>query len=347
MALLNGLRVYNITFNEDPSDKEGIDFVSLVDYPAIESNWVAMSKESLKAPLKFGFNADKQILYGPILIPNKPIYRYNEQTGEEYYVVFPESTVEKLVRKFQRQAKTINLNYQHQKDSQIKEAVIQEVWLTGKPDKSESFGFDLPKNSGFVGVHIGDSKFWNDEVKSGNVMGFSIEGFLDLEMKKLKTNEIMSVKFITAKTVDGLEIKSDSETLTEGAEVYTETDGKKEACQNGDYSLDNGTVITVLDGKITAITEAEMSQEEVEIIQKAVAPIMEAMKAEFKKTQDAYEAKIAELEATIKTLPGVKSETSHDDEPAKKVVMTARMRVKTRLSTIQKKSNEIKTKTTK
>lgn len=178
---MDKLPVYRIKINEDLNSNEGIDFVSLVDYPAIESNWIAMSK----APQKFFFDQDKQMLYGAILIPDKKIYRFSEDMGE-YWVEFPEGEVIKLVRKLQAQKKSVNLNYQHKKDSQLSNAVIQEIWLTGKSDKSKDFGFDFPVNTAMVGVHIGDAKFWNDEVKTGNVKGFSIEGWLDMELAMIK-----------------------------------------------------------------------------------------------------------------------------------------------------------------
>lgn len=337
MAHLNGLPVFKITFNEDLENVEGIDYVSLVDYPAIESNWVALSKDQSKAPLKFTFDQDRQILYGPILIPNKPIYRFNEKTGEEFYVVFPTEVVERLVRKFQKQAKTINLNYQHQKDSKISEAVIQEIWLTGKVDKSQSLGFDLPEGSGFVGAHIGDPKFWADEIKSGNVRGFSIEGFLDMEMKKLTKKIIMQSNFITAKTDTGIEIKCDGEAFVTGAEVYTEADGAKTPLADGEYKLENGQTLVVAGGKITEVKEAEMTpEEEAEaVIQSAVAPLIESLRAEMKSQKEAYETKIKELETKIGNVPA---------KPAAVVVpekMTPKKALEFKLETLRKKSKEV------
>lgn len=339
MASLNGLPVFKITFNEDLDNVEGIDFVSLVDYPAIESNWVALSKEQTKSPLKFTFDQDKQILYGPILIPDKPIYRYNDGTGEEFYVVFPKEVVERLVRKFQKQAKTINLNYQHQKDSRINEAVIQEIWLTGKVDKSQTLGFDLPEGSGFVAAHIGDSKFWAEEIKSGNVRGFSIEGFLDMEMKKLTKKIIMQSQFITAKTETGIEVKSDGESFVSGADVYTETDGNKTPLADGEYKLENGTTLSVEGGKIKEVKEAATPEEKEaeEVIQSAVKPLIDALKAELKSQKEAYEAKVAELETRLSNLPAQKKEEKQ--EPKKQ--LTVKQALDTKLSVLRKKSQEV------
>lgn len=183
MATLNGLPVFKIFINESLDNKEGIDFISLVDHPAIEVNWVAMSANS---PLKINFNQDQKLLYGPILIPDLPIYR-NDPVNGEYYVVFSKEEIQTIVRKFQKQNKNLNLNYQHQPNSQIN-AVVQELWLTGANDKSKDYGFNLPVGSAFAVTYVEDNVFWNEQVKTGNVKGYSIEGWLDMKMKSALAN---------------------------------------------------------------------------------------------------------------------------------------------------------------
>lgn len=411
MASLNGLPVYYIKINEDLENKTGIDFISLVDCPAIESNWVAFSKTILK----FSSDADKQILCGPILIPDLPIYRHDDKLGE-YYVVFKADEIEKLVRKFQATQKTINLNYQHQKDSQLKSAVVQEIWLTGKNDKSKDFGFNLAEGSAFVCAFIGDKTFWEEEIKTGKVLGFSIEGFLDMELKKVKMNnqkfevhkqadgmgdvyldgpvavdtyvfsnypsitlvngvkqvtqypvwqeiivladgsiltlkdsKIIKVekkynmsnqKFITAKSDKG-ELTCDGESFTTGMEIYSMVDGKKTTPADGDYVLENGSTLKISAGKITEITEPEMSAEETEIIQNAVKPLFEKFAKEFKDLKDSYETRIKDLETRLASKPGAPSATSKTDgqEPVK---LSARAQLSKRLEILRKKDKEIK-----
>jgi hypothetical protein len=299
---MDKLPLYKIKVNEDLTSNEGIDFVSLVDYPAIESNWIAFNKQ----PQKTYFDTDKQMLYGAILIPDKPIYRFSQDMGE-YNVTFPVESVIALVRKLQAQKKTINLNYQHQKDSQITDAVIQEIWLTGVKDKSQDFGFNHPVNTAMVGVYIGDKKFWNEEVKSGNVKGFSIEGFLDMELKSIK-HKMNTQKFVSATTTEGVVVKTDAETIEVGVEVYTEDEaGTKTPAPDGVHTLDNGMTITVASGKVTEIEEAPMEEgldaETVEVIQKAVAPIIAEMQKNF-------DAQLSALKVELSNQPA--------GEPAKK-----------------------------
>ena len=292
---MDKLPLYKIKVNEDLTSNEGIDFVSLVDYPAIESNWIAFNKQ----PQKTYFDTDKQMLYGAILIPDKPIYRFSQDMGE-YNVTFPVESVIALVRKLQAQKKTINLNYQHQKDSQITDAVIQEIWLTGVKDKSQDFGFNHPVNTAMVGVYIGDKKFWNEEVKSGNVKGFSIEGFLDMELKSIK-HKMNTQKFVSATTTEGVVVKTDAETIEVGVEVYTEDEaGTKTPAPDGMHTLDNGMTITVASGKVTEISEVETEEgldaETVEVIQKAVAPIIAEMQKNF-------DAQLAALKVELSNQP--------------------------------------------
>lgn len=419
MAQLNGLPVFYIKVNEDISSNNGIDFISLVDCPAIETNWVAMA--DTKAPLKFNTNSDKQLLSGPILIPDLPIYRYDKENGE-YYVVFTSEEIQKLVRKFQATQKTVNLNYQHKKNSQLSQAVVQEIWLTGSNDKSKDLGFDLPVNTAFVVTHIGDKKFWDDEIKTGNVKGFSIEGFLDMEMKKqnkikmshqkfevykqadgcsdvyidgaiavdnyvfsnypsvtlvdgkkqitqypvwqetvvledgtiltLKDSKILKIdkkatmsklKLAEVMTSDGKKLTTKDEVMQVNSEVMiVAADGTESVAPDGDYTLDSGEVVTVLGGKVTAISEPEqdLSAEQIEVIQNAMSSVIKPLQDKVA----ALELKNAELETKLSKIPAAGSATSDKDETAK-TTLSKQSQLKGKLEFLRKKDAELPSKT--
>jgi hypothetical protein len=305
MASINGLPVYYIKINEDLSSNQGIDFVSLVDIPAIETNWIAMADN--KKPMKFATNEDKQLLYGPILIPDLPIYRYDKKIGE-YYVVFTKEEIVKLVRKFQTQQKTINLNYQHQDNSKIDGAVIQEIWLTGKTDKSQDLGFDLPEGTAFVCSYIGNKEFWLNEVKTGNVMGYSIEGFLDMEIKQNK-NKMNKHTFVSATTKEGLIINSPDEQMAVGSVVTTTNEsGAEVAVPDGEYTLESGQTVVVVGGVISEIKEAETTEDELNT--EEVAAMSKMFSAILKPLND----KIAELEVKLSNIPASESVIKKEDE---------------------------------
>ena len=78
MATINGLKVYKLTL--DPSKAtSGVEFVSFVDFPAIEKNFMAFGKEK-----RYHFNAEQRIVTGPVMIPELPIYRNDMARGEFY-----------------------------------------------------------------------------------------------------------------------------------------------------------------------------------------------------------------------------------------------------------------------
>ena len=74
----------------------GIDAISIVEKPAIEENFIALSEE--KQVQLAEVDKEKKILMGAALIPNKNIYRRNGD--DEYYIYFSEDTVRKAAELF-------------------------------------------------------------------------------------------------------------------------------------------------------------------------------------------------------------------------------------------------------
>lgn len=326
MATLNGLPVFKIKVDESLESNQGIDFISLVDYPAIESNWVALSDQK-----KFAFNADKQLLYGAILIPDQPIYRFSKEMGE-FYVVFTKEEILKLVRKFQAQQKTINLNYQHKEGTQIANAVIQEIWIVENPDKSQKYVKNLPEGTAFVVAHIGDSKFWNDEVKTGNVKGFSIEGFLDMELNKIK-NKMENQKFVEAVTSSGT-LKTEAESFAPGVACTLVTAEGEVQAPAGEYMLENGMKITIDEmGNVSEVTEAPMeeeslSTEEIAVVQNAVKPLV----AEMSKQIEDLKSQLEDLKQKFSNMPAAQPITKKDEPKAEPTKMERVYQLKSMLN---------------
>ncbi len=153
-----------------PGNETAVYAVSLVDQPAIEVDWIKLSKE---VHMQFAANADKQMLYGPLLIPGKLIYRRDEKTGQEYNIVFEKETIEEIVLRYNKSKVNDIFNINH--SGTAVEAYLAENWIVRKPDASESYGFELPEGTWFGGVKVENSDFWMSEVKTENVKGFSVE----------------------------------------------------------------------------------------------------------------------------------------------------------------------------
>ncbi len=348
MKTLNGLPVYKMTIDEF-DNLTGVEFISLVDAPAIEVNWVALSKKKLKL---FAGSVDKQILTGPAMIPDMAIYRSDEQMGE-YYVSFDKSEIESIQRKFNKEKRTLGINYQHQSDSQVSSAVIIEQWfITDKAnDKSNAFGFDLPVGTWMVSVYIADKEFWTKEIKSGNVRGFSIEGFLNLEMKKIK-DKMNKTKMTEIKTEQGIVLTTPADSFIEGSEVFiTDAEGKETPAPDGDYVLDNGSTISVAGGKVTAVVTVEASTEtevstKLELAPEEIASIADALGiADLIARIEALEAGNAEMKivneemkAKFSKLPG--STTSATDKHDNIIINKTKMSLTDKVNALRALKNK-------
>ena len=85
------MKIIELILDED-QEEAGIDAISIVENPAIEEDFIALKNDHLKLA---EVSKEKKLLMGPLLIPNKPIYRKNEDDSEEYYIYFSKDTIQK------------------------------------------------------------------------------------------------------------------------------------------------------------------------------------------------------------------------------------------------------------
>ena len=166
-------KVYKMFIDEEDQDS-GVFAISLVENPAIESNWIYLSKQH-KIELAT-VNNEKRLLLGPVLIPNKQIPRYDETTGEEYDIVFDEAVIEKAAQLYMQRQHNNDATLEH--DQSIEDISIVESWIVAdsKADKSNAYKLSYPKGTWLVMAKVNNDEIWNDYVKTGAVKGFSLEG---------------------------------------------------------------------------------------------------------------------------------------------------------------------------
>lgn len=152
-------------------DVMGVYAISVVEMPAIEANFIALSG---KQEVRLKVDNERRMLYGPILIPDKEILRVNKETGEEYLIEFPAATIEKAVHQLMKNGHQGDHTYEHQ--FKLNGMCVVEIWIKeGESDKSVHFGMDYPIGTAFAGVKVDNDEVWN-QAKLGSIKGFSIEG---------------------------------------------------------------------------------------------------------------------------------------------------------------------------
>lgn len=72
-------------------------------------------------------------------------------------------------------------------------------------------------------------------------------------------------KFLDITTMDGKNLQTPADKIEVNVEIYgVDENGNQIPAENGDYSLEDGTVISVLDGKVVEIATQEEETKEVE-----------------------------------------------------------------------------------
>jgi hypothetical protein len=171
------MKLYELQI-EDNEDE--VFAISLVENPAIESDFVYFDKEEVKFA---SVNDEKRIVLGPILIPDKKILRVDAE-NEPYEVYFTKDTVSKLAQNYLMKKYNDKATLEH--NSKINGVTLVESWVKESKinDKSNLYGLNLPVGTWVGMFKITDDKIWNDYVKTGKVKGFSIEGLFSHKLIK-------------------------------------------------------------------------------------------------------------------------------------------------------------------
>ena len=203
----------------DETEKlSGIDAVSIVEFPAIESNFISLNQHLELAKV----DDEKRILMGAALIPNKNIYRRNG--NDEYYIFFSDDTVRKASELFLMNSNQNNTTLEH--DKKLKDLSVVESWIVEdtEMDKSKKYGLNAPVGTWMVSMKVNNDMIWNDFVKTGKVKGFSIEGYFSdkLEMSLEFAKEQELIEQIKSIILNGEKKKTNLESYTDYPEQATE-----------------------------------------------------------------------------------------------------------------------------
>jgi NACalpha-BTF3-like transcription factor len=317
----NKLPTYKIKIH----DKEfGLDFVSIVDDPAIMVKGIAFAESK-----RFEFNEFKQIIAGPAMIPDIAIFRRDEKTGYEYNVVFSKEDIEEIVEVFNASLKENKINVDHA--DEMPSAFIKSSWIIEdtENDKSNMYGFKLPVGTWFIETKIRDKELFL-KLKDEGKTSFSVEGVFN--MIKLSMNNLIktNIKFMEAKLKDGTMLMVKPELAIDSIVYVIDAEGNETIAPEGEHTLESGEVIVLdAEGKILEIkpvaeeTEEEemasdkFSSEDIAMIFEALKPAIsemiteafskvdssEEMKKQIADVESQFSLKFTELNDVIKSTP--------------------------------------------
>ena len=264
----------------------GIYKISLVDLPAVESDFVYFNKQD--KVMKFNIeNEEQRMVTGVIMRANFNIYRYDEEFGE-YYIKYSPETIKIMAEKMMSDGTFNNINIMHMDGTDIEGVNLVELFIkdTEKGINPSNFD-DIENGSLFATYKINNDMIWN-EIKNGTFRGFSLEGIFDIDKVELRKQNNNYNSFLNTMTrlfnrflksfVKCGSVETDKGTLywvgeadlQIGDELFYNTENEEAVkVEDGEYTLEDGTVIVVKEGLVSEIREKDGEQEgELDMVKK-------------------------------------------------------------------------------
>lgn len=318
----NGIPIYRAALD---SEDTGMIVVSLVDAPAIESDFLAFNKQET---LQFSIQDEEQrMVLGPVMIPNRLIYRETAD-GMPYYIKYEANTIHKMAEKYFADRNINNVDTDHSFEL-VDGVTLVQAFFKNVEKGINPVGFeDLPDDTLFFQYHVNSDEIWNG-VKEGTWKGFSLAGTFDVvpvELQKTNKKEnkysnmskLERIKTMLKNVLMAFERISTDHALLEvddefvvGASVWgINEDNERYDLEDGEYKADDQTVYVIKEGKIDEIIIPETIEEPAE--EPAVEEVIEEVAAEDAQESeevaeeepqaDPRDERIANLEAEISRL---------------------------------------------
>jgi hypothetical protein len=186
-------------FIDEDKEENGVNALSLVKFPAIEENWIALNNHRIEFK---SIDDEKRIIIGLALVPDKLIFR---KDGEhEYNITFSKDTVKKSAHLYLKKLNNNNATLEHQ--TEVEGVSVIESWIIENPkmDKTAIYNLNAVEGAWAVILGIDNDKVW-EEIKNGTYLGISIEGYFTDKLKsKLSKIEIENDTEIDAEIEAGL-----------------------------------------------------------------------------------------------------------------------------------------------
>ena len=285
IVTIGGIPVYNAIISDAET---GMFKISLVDDPAVMSNFQAFDKQDI--PQMYAIqDEEKRLVRGVVMRADFPIYRRDEKMGE-YYIIYKADQIRIMAEKYLAESRQNDVNVMHKKDSDVDGVQMVQYFIKGDGVSVEGFD-ECADGSLFAEFHIVNDDIW-DEIKAGTYKGFSLEGVFDMQPEtdadeiqdivdkldgafrklfKNNNNKIMSklkkLKAALAKafaalgnvtTDKGILAWDGDEDLKAGYKIYVEdAEGNRTPAEDGDYRTEDGKTIVVVGGQVAEIKDPE------------------------------------------------------------------------------------------
>ena len=309
---------YKITIDPEYAENGqdlGIEQIAFTSNPAIKVKGMAFNSQ---AKALFFTDELKYRVTAPALIPME-IYRFDEDTDEEYNVKFTKEEIEKIHGKFMQQMVNRDLfNLEHDQ-SQTVPAYVLEAWIVDNPKQDKaysSFGIEVPEGTLMVTAQVTDKEYYAELVAQEQI-GFSIEGYLGMKLNEQKQSQ-NKTQMNELMLPDGEHIINEKIYIIKDGKVVEVKDVEKEEVSE-EIALED----TVVEEEVTAEVPAEETTMAIDPAVDAEA-ILAIVKPVMDEQLNALLAMIAEIKNQLEEVLSVEVE---DEEMAEAVTLSAHQKL--------------------
>lgn len=247
----------------DDSGDLGIQETSFVEYPATGLGFLAFEDEKIEHTFaKLDEQKYQRLVSGVLMMPKTKYLRQTAE-GNFYTVEFTEETLKQALIKYLKEDKASVVKVEHKGRNLNGFAAVEHWIIEDATTKSPVLGNtladlgynpdDIPAGTIMKTTYVADEQFWNDQILSGKVSGYSLGGLFELkevesEVQQFAQQPILPTVNDILKLIGGDNV---SVTTKEGKELKfgeTVTEGDEPAY--GTYQFNTNLKVVIKEGVI-------------------------------------------------------------------------------------------------
>ena len=166
------MRKIEYIFIEDEQNLAGVESVSLVDGPAYQKTFLALSEKRSNTTM---LDEERKLVIGPVMIPGD--IPGTPKSGEKGFI--SPKTIRQIMEHYTKKGKHSNVSIHH--DEKLNGCYMSQSWqVDRKNGVMAGYGFDSGKNkvedgTWMGGMKIDNNEVWEKDIKAGEVDGFSVD----------------------------------------------------------------------------------------------------------------------------------------------------------------------------
>jgi len=293
--------------------KSGVYTIALVKSPANERGLgIHLSKQTV-SNIKLASNDGGHFIYASALVPEQRISRVDEN-GEEYQIFFSKETIARTARDFIKAGSLVSkFNSEHNEFETLGGVSVTMSWIVGDPKKdlSTQKGLSTVEGEWCLEIEVDNEDVARD-IKLGVYEGISIEGYFEnFEAVLTKQSITKSINKPNQTIMNKLNALHNVVNFLKGEVKLSEEAPKAEKLmmlEDGEYTLDNGQKIRVIEGMVEVMEVVEEEELQTPELAKpeltaedttAVEALAEATKEGLEAVNKKVDEKVTAIETTV------------------------------------------------